>query len=120
MRFGMQLTFKFGSGGEYQIYELREHVMHGMDADGNEVGVVWRQATEEQSLMTTIGTSTKWGRIRMEFPDEMGPEDRARLFEEMAKVERAPKTLGAPRTGIPKNDLENIEEHYGRTQRLRQ
>lgn len=47
MQFGMQLTFKLGSGGEYQIYEIREDAMHGMDADGNEVGVVWRRAYDD-------------------------------------------------------------------------
>lgn len=36
-----------------------------------------------------IEASTQWGRIRMEFPDEMSREERAQVFEEMARMERA-------------------------------
>lgn len=43
--YGMQLTFQHDRpGGEYQIYECSEDVMHGMDSEGNEAGVVWRRA----------------------------------------------------------------------------
>lgn len=38
-----------------------------------------------------IEASTKWGRIAMVFPDEMTPENRAAIFDEMAAMERAPK-----------------------------
>lgn len=44
--FGMQLCFG-ARGGEYQIYERQDGAFNGMDRDGNEVGVVWRRAYDD-------------------------------------------------------------------------
>lgn len=52
-----------------------------------------------------IEASTKWGRVKMEFPDEMTPEDRAAIFVEMAKIERGPKIHNPPWTGRKKVDI---------------
>lgn len=39
--------------------------------------------------MTKISASTPKGRVEIEMPSSMTSEDRAKFFEEMAKLERA-------------------------------